>query len=87
MWRNVLFLTYSLFYIIIIFVTLFSLALVPHNYLHESEGLVFISYSFCNFYVYVLQYMYYTREADLLEALQRKDMERIRESQNSYNHI
>ena len=72
MWRNILFLSYSFFYIIIIFVAMFSLSLVPHNYLYGSEGLIFVSYSYCNLYVYVLQYMYYTREEDLVEALQRE---------------
>lgn len=71
MWRNTLFLSYSFFYIIIIFVTMFSLSLVPHNYLTGSEGLVFISYSYCNLYIFVLQYMYYTREDDLIEAMKR----------------
>lgn len=66
MWRNILYLSYSTFYIIIIFVALFEFAFVPKNFTYQSEGLVLVAYSYCNLYVYVLQYMYYTPRKDLL---------------------
>lgn len=73
MWRSTLFLAYSAFYIMIIFIILYTLPLAPHNYISRTEGLILVSYSYCNIYVYVLQYMYYTPRSSLNEAIARKN--------------
>lgn len=87
MWRNILYLAYSTFYIIIIFIALYEFAFVPHNFMYQTEGTVLIAYSYCNIYVYVLQYMYYTPKKDLDEAIERQIRDNDAESNTIMSDI